>query len=435
MIFGFGKKSKVDEDDEDEIELVLFQGALNGKEANLAANAKLAGAGLGPAKDLITDALIRRAETIRIEAKGERAVVTFLVDGIPYPGGRMGKPQAMAVTQVMKLLAGLDTKERRKPQSGGVKAEFEDRPYVLRVDTRPIAGGTERLTVRAQNLKEKLESPEELGISAGLKQKIRDMAAHRNGIVLACGPPGTGTTTTAYGIVRSIDGYVYGVYTIGDTGDESLNNVTAFEVQPDDSLDTTITRVTRVEADVIFLDPIRDAETAKTVFSHQSNVAMVSEFAAKDAATGVAQLIKWVDDAQLVSEGLRGIVTQKLIRRLCTSCREAYRPNPKLIKKVGLPEDTKVLYRKARPVDEDDADGAGPCEKCGGSGFYGRTGMFEFLEMTDAMRELVATGPSPADIKALARKEKMPTLQQDGVRLVAEGITSLDELQRVFKAS
>ena len=433
MIFGFGKKSK--DVDEEEIELVLFQGALNGKEANLAANAKLAGAGLGPAKDLITDALIRRAETIRIEAKGERAVVTFLVDGIPYPGGRMGKPQAMAITQVMKLLSGLDIKERRKPQSGGVKAEFEERPYVLRVDTRPIAGGTERLLVRAQNLKEKLESPEELGISAGVKQKIRDMVSQRSGVILACGPPGTGTTTTSYGVLRSIDGYVYGIFTIGDTGDESLNNITKFDVQPDDNLETTLTRVIRVEADVVLVDPIRDAETAKTVFSMHEKVALITEFTAKDTATGIAQLIKWTDDAQLVSEGLSGIVTQKLIRRLCTACREAYRPNPKLIKKVGLPEDTKVLYRKAKPADDDDVEDAGPCTKCGGVGFYGRTGMFEFLEMTDAMRELVAKGPSPAEIKALARKEKIPSLQQDGVRLVAEGITSLDELQRVFKAS
>lgn len=433
MIFGFGRKQE--EDFEEEVELILFQGALNGKDANLKANARLAEAGLVPAKELVTDALLRRADTIRIEPKGERSTVNLLIDGIPYSGGRLSKQQGLAVTQIMKLLAGLDPKQRQKTQSGGLRAELEEVPYELRIESVPLKTGGERLTIRALNLKAPLNTPEELGFPEEMKNKLREMTAHRKGVVVACGPPRSGTTTTAYGVLRSVDAYLYSIYSIADVGNRPLVNITPFEALEGDGLDETITRCKRVEADVIFLDPIRDEETAQIIFRHQESVAIITEMTAKDAAWGVAQLVKWVGDAKKVASGLQGAVSQKLVRILCPECREAYRPNPKLLAKVGLPKETKVLYRVPKPDPETGRPAAvDSCDHCGGTGYYGRAAMFELIEMTDSMRELVASKAAPDDIKAQARKEKMMTLQKDGLRLVAEGKTSLEELQRVFKA-
>ena len=164
---------------------------------------------------------------------------------------------------------------------------------------------------------------------------------------------------------------------------------------------------------------------------------MLSEFTARDTVDGLLQVINLVGDAKMVAEGLRGIVSQKLIRLLCTDCKEAFRPNRKLIEKVGLDPSTQVLFRPPRipPEEEIAEEDIEPCGTCGGIGYLGRTGIYEFLEVSDAVRELIPSNPTVDTIKAIIRKEGMQTLQKDGVRLVAEGKTSLEELQRVFRSA
>ncbi len=257
MIFGFGKRrfEEVDEEEE-EIELVRFQGALNGRDANLAANARLAGAGLVPAKELVTDGLLRRAETIRLEPKGERVIVTFMIDGIKYPGGHLPKIQANAITQILKLLSGLDIKQRSKPQAGGLKAEFDAHSYELRVDSRPIQGGSERLMIRTTNLSQELSTPDELGFPESLKQLVRDSTAKKQGLVVICGPPGSGKTTTLFAVLRGIDTFVYHVFPVGDLGSRELRHIGRFDRVQGENLEQTVDRCIRAEADVIYLDPL-----------------------------------------------------------------------------------------------------------------------------------------------------------------------------------
>lgn len=429
----FGGDDDYDDDDEEEIELVLFQGALNGKEANMRANARLVQAGLMPAKELVTDAITRRAETIRIEPKGGGSLIRMLVDGVAYPGGKLPKKRALAVTQLLKLLSGMDEKERRKPQAGGINSEYEETPYRLKIESVPVKGGAERMTIRIQNMKDLLERPEEMGFTEDLRIKIRELTCHSKGVVLACGAPQTGVSTCALGILRSVDAYLYDIQSIADLGGRELMHVRDLEKLPDDDLDANLMRIIRSEGHVVFTDPIDSAEVAKTTFERQADIVIISEMAAKDAATAIEKLVKWLGDAETVANGLQAIISVKLIRKLCTSCREAFRPNPKLVRKIGLPKKTKTLYRPPQPDEEDDEDEFIPCRKCGDIGYYGRTGLFEMIEMTDEMRKQVIAGESPADLRLLARDEKMPTFQGEGLRLVAEGITSLDELQRTLK--
>jgi type IV pilus assembly protein PilB len=433
VVFGFGKGKRDDDDDEEEqVELVLFQGAVNGKDANLAANARLVQAGLMRAKEMISDALSRRAEMVRLEPKDKVSIATFFVDGIPYPGARMPPQAGLAVTQMVKLLAGLDIQVRDKPQSGGINAEYQETPYTLRVNTFPVQGGGERLVVRAENKNVKMTTAEELGFSPQLKQKIRDLAVRKSGMILAAGPPMSGLTTAAFAMVRGIDSYLYTVYNLADVEGRDLGHVTTFQGNPGDNLLQTIGRAKRAEADVLYVNPIRDAETLKMLVEEADEVCFLSEIRAADAAAGIAQFVQWLGDPKLAAERLHGVLSQKLIRLLCRKCRKAYRPNPKLLQKVGLPPETKVLYRPPPPESEDDPEYE-PCEKCGGVGYFGRTGMVEFIEMTDGMKEVVAAGGDVNAIKQQARKEKMQSFHSDGLRLVAEGKTSLEELQRVFK--
>lgn len=432
MVFGFFKKNEDVEDepeDEDEIEPVSFLGPVNGSEVNLKANARLVEAGLIRAKDLVTDALSRRADTIRIEPKGAVATVTLLVDGLPYPGGRLPKAEGLAITQMLKLLAGLDVKERKATQAGGIKAQFEERAYTLWVKSSGVPDG-ERLMVRVSDSRIKLDTPADLGMGEALRGKLRDLCAGK-GVLVVVGPSGSGTTTTLYALVRNVDAYLYTIFTIGNTEGRKLQQMSPLEIDPNDDLATTITRAVRKEANVILCDPLTDATASQALFSKHEEVVMLTELAAKDTPSAVVQLIEWVGDQKLVAAGLIGVVTQKLIRVLCPDCRLAYKPKAEFLRKLGLPPDTPALYRQ--PPEPEEGTPMDECEKCGNVGYFGRTAMFEFLEATDGMREVIAQKPDAAAIRAQMKKEKMTMLQQDGLRLVAEGRTSLEELQRVFK--
>lgn len=436
MVFGFGKGKKrppVPDDEDEQVELVQFQGATNGKEANLSANARLVQAGLMRTKELISDALSRRAEMIKLEPKGNVSLATFYVDGIPYPGSRMPPQAGLAVTQMIKLLAGLEIKVRNKPQVGGINTEYDGTPFLLRVNVNPVQGGNERLIVRAENKNLKLTTPDDLGFSPQMRERIREMAATKEGVLLAAGPPMSGVTTMAFAMIRGVDPYLYTVYNMTDTEGRDLGHVTTFEGNPGDNWEQSVGRAKRAEADVLYVDPIRKASFCKQVFEEAEDVCIISEVPAHDAASAIVQIREWLDDPKLAAKRLHGVIGQKLIRLLCRKCRQAYRPNPKLLARVGLPPETNVLYRHPTPPAEGQPD-VEPCPKCGGTGYYGRTGLTEFIEMSDGMKKVVASGGDAAAIKAQARKEKMQTLNSDGMRLVAAGKTSLEELQRAFKA-
>ena len=435
MIFGRRKgDDDVDDEEEEEPEQVLFQGAQNGKEADLKGNAKLVQAGLVRAKELISEALARRAEMVRLDPKGKVAVSMFFVDGVVYPGAKMPVQAALAITQMLKLLAGLDIKERAKPQSGGIHAEYAEKKYLVRIDTQPVEGGAERLVGRIEDPKVRLEKAHEIGLNDEIRAKIRDYSSQRQGVILAVGPPMSGTSTTAIGIMRSVDAYMYSIFNLANLHGRDLAHVTDFKRNDDEALVAWITRAKRQEADVIFVDPLRDAETTKTVFEEAEDRAFVSEMHAKDSADAVLRLNAWLGDPKITAERLKLVISQKLIRKLCPDCRQAYRPNPKLLAKVGLPPETKVLYRVPRPVEKEDGTVEEPeeCRKCNNLGYFGRMALFEAIELTDEMKALVARGADANAIKAQAKKEGMQIFQKDGLRAVAEGKTSLEELQRVF---
>jgi type IV pilus assembly protein PilB len=453
VIFGFGKNKgeqrksgqRKGSDDsegsdqdidtvEEDVDYVLFQGALNGKEANLGANARLAQAGLIPAKEIITDAIGRRCEQIRIEPKGERAVVQLMIDGVAHSGGRLSKPQGHAITQMMKLLSGLDVQQRQRSQSGGLRAELSGTKFVLQVQTTPLQTGGERLAVKIRNMALAPKSPEEVGFSRQLKDRIRELTSEKRGIFLVCGGPGSGVSTTTFGVLRSLDAYQYTVFTVGDTQGWDLPNLTKGERIDGEELETFFERLIRSEGDVIFVDPPRNAESARLLLKIQKKTAFIAEFPAPDAINGIAQFAKLADDNQATAEGLLATMSQRLIRTLCKDCRLAYRPNPKILAKIGLPPETKTLYRApSAQQGEGEASEGSSCDTCGGTGYLGRTAMFELVEITEGMRELIAAGKGPAEFKALSRKEGKINLQQEGLKLVVEGKTSLEELQRVFQ--
>ena len=434
MIFGRGRYDDDDDEDEDEedIDFVLFQGALNGNNPDLGAHGKLVQAGLLPAKRLISEALSRRSEMIRIDFKGKAAASTMFVDGVPYSPSRMPPNMALAITQILKLLAGLDIRVKDKPQQGGIKAEYDGTPYEIRINTQPVKGGPERLIIRAYDSRVKLDTPKDLGFSESLVDKIRDVSSSSEGMIVVSGPPFSGVTTSMIATVRATDAYMYSIYCLTSLEGRDVPHVRMFPPNPGDDLERTMTRAKREDADVMVVDPLDNVQTIKLALEFSDRAAIVAEMPARDAADALAKLVQVSGDPNLVAERMRLVLSQMLIRLLCKECRLAYRPHPKLLSRLGLPPETKVLYRPYEPDEEEEEEE--PCERCGGTGYYGRTGLMEVIEMTDGMKEVIRQGGDAKAIRAQARTEKMQTFQSDGLRVVIDGKTSLEELQRAFKA-
>lgn len=432
MIFFFGRKSSRNDDDEDDdygdsADEVNFRGTLNGVQPDLIANEKLVEAGLDRAKEILADAFARRAGALRFDPKADRFLTTLIIDGVPFAADRLPKQEGLAVTQVLKLVGGMNVKDRRNAQTGGMKVEYKEKKLELRMNSVGVEGG-ERLLVRINDPSVKLETLNDLGVDESLRTKIR-AAGSRKGLFFVVGPPGSGNSTTFYAVLRGLDPYLHQIFTLGNTDNRHLDNITAFEKNEGDDLDTSLQRVLRVDGDILQVDPPKDADELKVLLKYTENASILAEFPSRDVVGALQLLTAWSGDPAAFSTSINGILSQKLLRVLCSKCKQAFKPNPQFLKRVGLPESTSLLYRA--PSADDDA---ASCRKCGGTGYFGRKAIFEFLEMTDEMRALVAKNPDPAEIRAQMKKDDAVTFQRDGLRLISVGETSLEELQRVFKA-
>lgn len=434
----FGRKKKAvkqrpEEEDEVEQEQVMFQGALFDREADLKKNPKLVQAGLIPVKQMISDALSRRAHTILLEPRDGRVAIRFVIDGIPYPAAAVPGQRGSAMVQMLKLLAGLDITNRKERQDGGIKAEFGDIKYHLMVESVPQKAG-ERLRIKVDNTKVVYQKPSDVGFPDHLKEKVREYTHDRSGVVLICGPPDSGSTTLSIVTLHSVDPYLYVVFNMADVKGRELINVTDYEPVEGHDLEMSFDRLLRKEADVIFMPPLTVPQDTQAIFDYADRLSFIAEIPANSPIEALQTLIQWVG-VDSVLKGLRGILTQKMIRRLCDPCKQAFRPNAQLLKRLGLPPETSVLYRAPVPPPPDDPNAPTVeelCADCDGSPYHGRVAAFELLEITDGMKEVIAEGADPAKIRKQMVVDKMTTLQKDALRLVVEGKTSLEEVQRTF---
>lgn len=425
-----------EEDDEayDDSEQVLFQGPMFGREANLKQNPRLVKAGLVPVKRMISDALARRAHTILLEPARGSMSLRVVVDGIPYSVGALPAQRGMAMVQMTKVLAGLDPQEREQPQTGGIKAEFEDTRYELHVEVVPLKPGVERLKIRVDNPKITYLTARDAGMPDDLAAKLRSYTEDSRGVILACGQRESGATSLSIVALHCVDPYLYSVFNLSDLNGKELINVTDYTMEPGHDLEISFDRILRREADIMFMGKQTDPAAVQTIFDFADRMCFVMEIDAPNPADAVRQLIEWVGK-DAVATRVKGVISQKLIRKLCDDCKQAFRPNPALLNRLGLPPETSVLYRAPTPPDPEDPEATSIeelCEDCDGVPFYGRAPVYELMEMTDGMREVVLNNFSPETVKQQMAEEGMRTLQKDALRLVAEGKTALEEVQRAF---
>jgi general secretion pathway protein E len=381
------------------------------------------------AKELVYDAVLRRATDIHLEPTQEQMSVRYRIDGILHAAEPFDRPTGDAVLNVFKVLAAMDISEKRKPQDGSFGAKLEAREIDFRVATSGSKSG-EKMVMRILDNAAAVGRLEEVGLRPKLVGEIRTLVTQPHGMFVCCGPTGAGKSTTLYAALREIDRFQKNIITVEDPIEYHLDNITQMEIntKSGQTFAGSLRSILRQDPDVIMIGEIRDQETATIACQAATTGHLVfSTVHSNDTITALFRLLDLGVEPFMIASALTAVLGQRLVRMLCEACKEPYKPKPEFLKKANLPIDkVDVFYRK--PTEPEQV-----CPQCGGTGYLGRTGIFELLIISEAMRDLIRENPSMNAIKAEARKNGMIYLQEDGLRQVIQGKTSIDELLRVVK--
>lgn len=374
---------------------------------------------------LIYSAVHEGASDIHIEPGENSLRVRFRVDGGLYERVRPPCKMAPAIVSRIKIMAGLDIAERRLPQDGGIHVLMNKRPVDLRVST--IAGQFgEKVVIRIIDNKSALVNMEKLGFSYDMFDRWRKVISVPNGIVLVTGPTGSGKSTTLYSALKELEDPTVNICTVEDPVEFNMPNVNQFQVNEKIGFTFAgaLRSLLRQDPDIIMLGEIRDEETARTsIQAALTGHVVLSTLHTNDAPSAVTRLINIGVEPYLVSAALEGVLAQRLVRKICTNCKEPF----------DAPSNIRhAVERLAGPV-ETLYHGRG-CKKCRQTGYSGRIGIYELLVPNEEMRDSLNTELSVSQLHRLAGEAGMVGLRQDGMEKVRSGITTADEVLRVTAA-
>ncbi len=365
---------------------------------------------------LIIRAVRERASDIHIEPTREGLRVRFRIDGVLHPIVSPKKALQVAVVSRIKIMSRMNIAEKRVPQDGRYGAIVDGREIDFRVSTFPTTYG-EKVVMRILD-RMRLLSLDELGLVDEAYATLREMIAMPHGVILITGPTGSGKSTTLYAILQEIRSGEKNIITIEDPVEYDIDDICQSQVNERAGYTYLVgmRHILRQDPDVIMIGEIRDPETAEVAIRAALTGQLVfSTIHTNEAPGTVTRLIDMGVEPFLVASGLEGVVAQRLVRRICPKCKVAYDPPPKILEELGLPPGT-PLYK-----------GEG-CDQCRNTGFRGRIGIFEVMRINDRLRELIVTRPPTSAVRALAREFGMRTLWEDGMRKVAMGITTVEEV-------
>jgi len=378
---------------------------------------------------LVYDAVSRRSTDIYLEPSQDQLQVRYRIDGVLVQAEPFDTETGPEIVDIIKTLSGMSVEEKRKPQEGTFSAKVENRTVEARVASAGTKVG-EKVAIRLFDKRIMVTKLELLGLTSKEEEKVRASVEKDMGLVLAVGPAGCGKSNTIYSIVRSLDPMIRDIKTLEEVVEQQIDNVVAEEFNPKagETIVDKFKSILRTDPQVVMLSDFRDDDLAKVALQAAStNRLVLSSCVGTDAVKGIMSLIERGLSRDAVAESLVLIVSQRLVRTLCEECKEPYQPKPEFLKKYNLPEDTEAFYRPpTEPLPQ-------VCPECSGVGFVGRTGIFEVLEVTDAIREIIANNPTEAALRAAAAQQRMMGLSRNGLRLVLEGRTSIDELMRALK--
>lgn len=374
---------------------------------------------------LFAQASKERASDIHIEPFEQELLIRFRVDGLLYDSVSPPKAIQPLLISRIKIMAGLNIAEKRLPQDGRIRLKVGGKDIDIRVSVIPTAFG-ERVVLRLLNRSSALLGLEELGLSGSNLTQVDRLIQQSHGIILVTGPTGSGKTTTLYAALSNINTSDKNIITIEDPIEYQLRGIGQMQVNP--KIDLTfaagLRSILRQDPDVIMIGEIRDVETAEIAIQAALTGHLVfSTLHTNDSFGAVSRLLDMGIEPFLVSSAVLGVMAQRLIRRVCPNCRQAYTPEEQEIREIGLtpePVGDRPFYRPGQG-----------CDACDNKGYRGRTGIHELLLLDDMLRTLVMQRADAATIRRAAQAKDMRTLRDDGVEKVLAGVTTVEEVLRV----
>jgi type IV pilus assembly protein PilB len=369
------------------------------------------------------------ASDIHVEPQEDELVVRYRIDGVLHVAHRVPKRLAAGVTTRLKVLAKLDIAERRKPQDGRItlSAQAAGRMLDIRVATLPTVEG-EAVTMRLIDKSREVPTLAIIGLSPDMEAQMNRILARPTGALLVTGPTGSGKSTTLYASLAAINRPEVNIITVEDPVEYRLAAINQIQINPRAGLtfSTALRSILRSDPDIVMVGEIRDGETAKiSIEAALTGHFVLSTMHTNDAPSALTRLNEMGVEPFITGAAVSAVLAQRLARKLCPHCAEPYTPGREELTALHIPEhrveelEGTLFYRKHG------------CPRCGNTGYKGRIGVFQLLEMS-ARLELLASEKAPRDvIDATAREEGMGTMWEDGIAKVAAGVTTAEELARV----
>src|SRR2546430_935826 len=369
------------------------------------------------------------ASDVHFEPQEDSLLVRFRVDGVLQEVQRIPRRMMAGVTTRLKVLAKLDIAERRKPQDGrlSLNAAAAGRTLDIRVATLPTVDG-ESVVMRLLDKSKKAPTLEALGLSEAMREQIDVIIRRPTGALLVTGPTGSGKSTTLYAALSEINNPAINIITVEDPVEYRLGGVNQVQINQRAGLTfaAALRSILRSDPDVVMVGEIRDPETAKiSIEAALTGHFVLSTLHTNDAPGALTRLNEMGVEPFLTGSAVTGVLAQRLARKLCTHCCEMYTPsvdellNARVTPEVAAAADGMAFYRKRG------------CPRCGQTGYKGRIGVYQLLEMSEAIETLAVQNVSREEIERAAIGEGMRTLWDDGLAKVASGLTSIEELARV----
>lgn len=394
--------------------------------------------GYRTAYEVLSDAIWRRARSVIFSPTSQNYSVTYFVDGAGLKQPDLPKDQMEYLIRFLKQLAGLDVKERRKPQKGKFRTRQKEENVDWEVTT---AGSTTGEQVKLKQITKKdMLRLSELGLMPDQYEHLNEFRGLKQGLFIVSGPKNSGVTATFYALLRNHDAFLNSINTLEKKPSAELPNITQNVFTLTDTGTTTYAKklqtVVRMGPDIVGVADCEDSDTAKIACAAAKDGKLVYVTVNADSVLkALGRWLKFVGDRKLAANTLLGISNQRLLRKLCDKCKQAYAPNKELLRKFNLPaEKAKVLYRPGKEI-YDKRGKASMCDNCQGMGFVGRTGIFEFIIIDDESRKVIKQAKSLSEIGTHFRRSRMLYLQEQALRKVISGITAINEMVRALSLS
>ncbi len=394
--------------------------------------------GYKTAYEILSDAIWRRASDVVFSSTQQNYNVTYYVDGAALKQPDVAKDRMEYFSRFLKNLADLDPEEKRKPQRGKFRIHQDKKNIDWEITT---AGSTAGEQIRLKQItKQSITKLTEISLMPEQYEQLNKIREAKQGLFIVAGPKKSGVTSTFYALLRNHDPFLYSVSTLERQPSAELPNITQNIFALSDTGTTTYAKrlqaMVRMEPDIVGVADCTDGETAQIACAAAKDGKIVYVILeADDVIRAIGKWMKLVGNRNLATETLLGISSQRLLRKLCEQCKQAYEPNKELLRKFNVPaEKAKVLYRAGK-VQYDKRGRPSTCEDCQGTGFVGRMGVFETIIINDELKNVIRQSKSLAEISTQFRRAKMLYLQEQALRRVIAGTTAIDEMVRVLSTS